>query len=781
MQNVLPGLSRNVADPSGHCTGWVHAELPVVNGCIHHEADQRHTTTASTEASEINRYATAEEAKQKFIQWQQCIGLSSDHNMCGIESAGPDEARMLTCTNQQDEKPTQSLADTCEEDSPLELLASQFMNVMRRQAAVLWDHTKQHCVRSSLCSCPAQPLSTSVLPKNISINNPLPRTSSARTAHQPRAAPAGVVQGVGKRPIRSGKSSSLKTSMSNGFSDHATAAPGATPLRLSGGGMLHNAVTDHAGHGSTTRGTDGKPGTTYSLKETQLPNGSVVTGQTINRLSMSQAGIDKLQGMLQEGFRPQAEHGQRKDLWMLSKRAVLARVRAQKEAKYQVQADAKKPNHSAKVKRRSFALAQKNDVWNPRITAFVQDPSCTNLTRPQAAVDLLTVAMPPDLATQAALSVRQLADLTHPMHLLLEHEHAEVAELHNDSHFVHVPQATECVSNADTCQTDTVAAGMKVLHNHGDSIRLTRPDDIYDRPCIGQHAPRLGAQRASRHTRVQQKMGTLTGAASSCRKLHAAAQRPTTIMNASTSDVLPLYPYGRDLIVQQEMVVCDEMSASKQYFTKPARAEDLAADCEAEMLKNLLTRVAVEQPLSVKVANSSQQKQIQFRFHSKVFSTSGNQDKVLIISEHHDGAKYCEDLFGHFVLPNGRLAHFFYHAADSLHGHRVCSLQPPTGPRTWKGSMQRGLPATPDVYHRMVTCPTVLGICRAHMWVPYTQLPELPEVVAIEMETLREDAAHTKRVRVGQTWSHEYDMCRMCVVQTPISFTIGAIDETRPR
>lgn len=73
-----------------------------------------------------------------------------------------------------------------------------------------------------------------------------------------------------------------------------------------------------------------------------------------------------------------------------------------------------------------------------------------------------------------------------------------------------------------------------------------------------------------------------------------------------------------------------------------------------------------------------------FNFHQP--PTTGPSDALLHVFEHTPGAKFCEELFGHYLLPNGRLAHFCLSASAALQGHQVSPVPPPVTPwraRDW--------------------------------------------------------------------------------------------------
>lgn len=216
------------------------------------------------------------------------------------------------------------------------------------------------------------------------------------------------------------------------------------------------------------------------------------------------------------------------------------------------------------------------------------------------------------------------------------------------------------------------AEAMQVSTHCEPCVQLSHPETKFTSPCVGQHALRLATKLSDRQSTIHRKLGILPNAAGTKAKLHAAAPRPITVMNANSSDIFPDRQERIDNLMHQDMMELDAISAVDQRLLMKARAEEMAADCEADMLKRLLKKVSVEHPVSVKVANSDRQREIQFHFHSKFCGVPGEKDRTLVVTEHHDGAKYCKDLFGHFVLPNGRLAHFYFHVRSSTRSHLQC-------------------------------------------------------------------------------------------------------------
>lgn len=74
----------------------------------------------------------------------------------------------------------------------------------------------------------------------------------------------------------------------------------------------------------------------------------------------------------------------------------------------------------------------------------------------------------------------------------------------------------------------------------------------------------------------------------------------------------------------------------------------------------------------------------------RVFSFGWGADErpPLACFGHVDGCKVCESLFQHFLLPNGKQAHFYHDQAGSLQAFLVPHEAPPGPPTTIAGCYQ---------------------------------------------------------------------------------------------
>eukprot|EP00879_Flechtneria_rotunda_P027092 GHRR01028959.1.p1 GENE.GHRR01028959.1~~GHRR01028959.1.p1 ORF type:complete len:566 (+),score=203.39 GHRR01028959.1:226-1923(+) len=100
--------------------------------------------------------------------------------------------------------------------------------------------------------------------------------------------------------------------------------------------------------------------------------------------------------------------------------------------------------------------------------------------------------------------------------------------------------------------------------------------------------------------------------------------------------------------------------------------------------------------------------------------------------EHKDGARFCNDLFGHYLLPNGKQAHFYLPPAAVAQGHKVSVPGPPAVPWAVEDFLPDGLPSPPDLdslapslqpEHALARLPLLQGL----NWVPVPALAPSPE------------------------------------------------------
>jgi hypothetical protein len=124
-----------------------------------------------------------------------------------------------------------------------------------------------------------------------------------------------------------------------------------------------------------------------------------------------------------------------------------------------------------------------------------------------------------------------------------------------------------------------------------------------------------------------------------------------------------------------------------------------------------------------------------FNFHSQ--DPPADPNLCMHVFEHCDGAQFCAELYGHYLLPNGKLAHIFLPLAAVNQGHCVAVPPPPVTP--WPAAdwlPQEGLPAAPAAEALAGTMQPgqlalQLPLLRALNWVPVPQAPPQPAVCSL--------------------------------------------------
>lgn len=125
-----------------------------------------------------------------------------------------------------------------------------------------------------------------------------------------------------------------------------------------------------------------------------------------------------------------------------------------------------------------------------------------------------------------------------------------------------------------------------------------------------------------------------------------------------------------------------------------------------------------------------------FNFHSP--DPPADPNLCMHVFEHCDGAQFCADLYGHYLLPNGKLAHIFLPPAAAKQGHCV-SVPPPPPATPWAAAdwlPQDGLPAAPAAevlagWMQPGSAVLQLPLLRALNWVPVPQAPPQPAVCSL--------------------------------------------------
>lgn len=100
---------------------------------------------------------------------------------------------------------------------------------------------------------------------------------------------------------------------------------------------------------------------------------------------------------------------------------------------------------------------------------------------------------------------------------------------------------------------------------------------------------------------------------------------------------------------------------------------------------------------------------------------------TLYVFEHVEGAEFCHDLYGHYLLPNGKLAHFYVPCRAQQHGHIVQLPAPPTTPWTEDQWLPEGLlpPPCTAVLLPYLQLGSLQVLCQ-DMWIPVSGLAPAP-------------------------------------------------------
>jgi len=137
--------------------------------------------------------------------------------------------------------------------------------------------------------------------------------------------------------------------------------------------------------------------------------------------------------------------------------------------------------------------------------------------------------------------------------------------------------------------------------------------------------------------------------------------KPVTMLSVDASDLTALKHAEQQL---KAMVTSDGDSVPKfdyQQVEKEAR--------------ELREKVQGELPLRVKLATGDGGPDRVYHFDHQL----GYDPRHLVMFEHVEGATFCESLYGHYLLPNGKLAHFAL--GDTVRkGHKVDLVAPPAIP-----------------------------------------------------------------------------------------------------
>lgn len=97
----------------------------------------------------------------------------------------------------------------------------------------------------------------------------------------------------------------------------------------------------------------------------------------------------------------------------------------------------------------------------------------------------------------------------------------------------------------------------------------------------------------------------------------------------------------------------------------------------------------------LKVAVGVHEKEPHAVYAFKETGVSGSTAPIIVF-EHVDGCKFCEELFGHFLLPNGKLAHYYHQNPHDRRGRFVSMSAPPSPAYTLKDLLQAAFLLPPE-------------------------------------------------------------------------------------
>jgi hypothetical protein len=119
-----------------------------------------------------------------------------------------------------------------------------------------------------------------------------------------------------------------------------------------------------------------------------------------------------------------------------------------------------------------------------------------------------------------------------------------------------------------------------------------------------------------------------------------------------------------------------------------------------------------------------------FGFHNPLPLSASQRRAAMAVWPHTDGCRLCEDLFGHYMLPNGTPAHFFVPPEQAARPMRaVRGAAPPPAP--WPPSEPMppcGLPAAGARGLARLAVPGRLPGVEGVLWVPVPRLAPAPGV-----------------------------------------------------
>ncbi|KAK9823734.1 hypothetical protein WJX72_004995 [[Myrmecia] bisecta] len=204
---------------------------------------------------------------------------------------------------------------------------------------------------------------------------------------------------------------------------------------------------------------------------------------------------------------------------------------------------------------------------------------------------------------------------------------------------------------------------------------LSSPRVSPRRPQTGYGTPRIGPvcerSMAAPLGYCLPKRPSTSGQTSSGRS--ARSRDPPPIILPGVPRPIALFEEAEALIGGQ-----GEQRAPESAVHWDPLGERLPAEA-GEQTAEAVAKPAIEGPLKVVVSQGSDEPARIMRFDHGIQERLNEHRAEMLVFEHLDGARFCEELYGHFLLPNGKLAHFYHEKAGQITTH-LAPLAPPPMP-----------------------------------------------------------------------------------------------------
>lgn len=255
------------------------------------------------------------------------------------------------------------------------------------------------------------------------------------------------------------------------------------------------------------------------------------------------------------------------------------------------------------------------------------------------------------------------------------------------------------------------------------SQALQAPGAAYHNPHVGLASPAgtlITTIRSARHRTAVVEAKPFVPK-SLPRRLSAEEQqfnegvpRPVTVLAASVSDLLAA-KQARDSGAHIRSKGSGEASA--------VAAQAAAAEPEEDDEGASSTQILQPQPLSILVATGDGGTDRMYRFPRELLA----HPRHMCLFEHVEGCRFCEALYGHYLLPSGRLAHF-YLGDTVVKGHRVDLVPAPAIPFSAADWAHDGFPSCTALAEHGALLPARLSPQELllPLWCPLPQLAPAP-------------------------------------------------------